>query len=330
VSDERRSFLEALRLLLDLGSGAEQAEDDPADTRPVRPRSRNSRKPGPTEEPAEGSGHPERLSRIVWLEGEDTQGEQLPERPLASPPPPRRRSGRRRQLDSTAAAPPPQGLSSKSKRSQPPQEPRVEWGSGSSGLDELDLSSFVGVEDAYEHTILLPGETVAVCLRDQVAYHLSTWDFLKAYNRGCCCACGKGDKIKIFRLPGEFIEPKVEPVYAPAWVVTGEKVISLSDVAAFVGRAVVVEDFVYNVHRSQKGTYFIKFQPYQQAPRPFDGFKVVIFNDLVKNWERAGIDPKQYEGHIIRVRGVIRQHDAWGIEILVNSPRVIQIVSDKA
>jgi hypothetical protein len=54
----------------------------------------------------------------------------------------------------------------------------------------------------------------------------------------------------------------------------------------------------------------------------------VIFNALAQNWERAGIDPYSYAQHIVRVRGVIRQHDAWGIEILVSSPRLIQVIDE--
>lgn len=287
--------MEALRVLLDLGSWEESGADS--------------------------AGDPEQLSRIVWLPDEQHQtllDREIETTPGDEAPAPARRSRA--------------GRSSKShprqaKKRSSEEEPRIDWGSPQEG-GPVDLPSLVGVEDAYEHTPLLAGERVAVCTRDQVAYHLNTWQFLKTYNRGCCCACGRGDKILLVTLPGVYLQPAAEPVYTPAPWVSGEKVISLSDVAAYIGRAVVIEDFVYNVHRSQKGTYFIKFQPLGQAPRPFDGFKVVIFNALAQNWERAGIDPYSYTQHIVRVRGVIRQHDAWGIEILVSSPRLIQVIDE--
>jgi hypothetical protein len=292
---DRRNWIEALRLLLDLGSGEEFGADS--------------------------AGNSEQLSRIVWLP--DGQQQTSPDRefetsPGGEAPAPSRRSRA--------------GRSSKShprlaKKSSTKEEPRIKWGRPQEG-GPVDLPSLVGVEDAYEHTPLLAGERVAVCTRDQVAYHLNTWQFLKTYNRGCCCACGRGDKILLVTLPGVYLQPAAEPVYVPAPWVSGEKVISLPDVAAYIGRAVVIEDYVYNVHRSQKGTYFIKFQPTGQAPRPFDGFKVVIFNALARNWERSGIDPYSYAQHIVRVRGVIRQHDAWGIEILVSSPRLIQVIDE--
>lgn len=296
MTQNRRAWIEALRLLLDMG-----AEDD------FRT------------DPEEDNG--EQLSRIVWLEefspspstpeAMSTQGNEV------YPSRPRIHTTRSVKKDPNRTK----------KRSPKKVEPRIEWGNPDAG-GLIDLQGLVGVEDAYEHTPLLAGERVAVCTRDQVAYHLNTWQFLKTYNRSCCCACGRGDKIILVTLPGVFVQPAIEPVYAPAPWVSGEEVISLTEVESYIGRAVVVEDYVYNVHRSQKGTFFIKFQPKSQAPRPFDGFKVVIFNALAQNWERACIDPHDYEQHIVRVRGVIRQHDDWGIEILVSSPRLIQIVDE--
>jgi hypothetical protein len=294
MNQDRRSWIEALRLLLDLGSG----EDLSADS----------------------SNESEQLSRIVWLPEE---------RPLLSS-----QSNYSPEVEAPGSAhrarpnPNPKTTFKLAKKhSSNVEEPRIEWG-GPQERGSVDLPSLVGVEDAYEHTPLLAGERVAVCTRDQVAYHLNTWQFLKTYNRGCCCACGRGDKIQLVTLPGVYVQPAAEPVYTLTPWVSGEKVISLSEAEDYIGRAVVIEDYVYNVHRSQKGTYFIKFQPLGQAPRPFDGFKVVIFNALAQNWERVGIDPSSYAEHIVRVRGVIRQHDAWGIEILVSSPRLIQVVDE--
>src|SRR6266511_2084767 len=44
----------------------------------------------------------------------------------------------------------------------------VDWQQGNSG-------NLVGSVDAFEQTPLLPGEQVARCAHDKVAYHLSTW-----------------------------------------------------------------------------------------------------------------------------------------------------------
>lgn len=296
MTQDRSSWIKSLRLLMDLGN----REDFGADS----------------------AGNSEELSRIVWLPEE--QQRMSTDREIRAPSGGEAPTPDRRSRTSLGSKRPPK----QAKKHRPKVEgPRIEWGSPQDG-EPVDLPNLVGVEDAYEHTPLLAGERVAVCTRDQVAYHLNTWQFLKTYNRGCCCACGRGDKILLVTLPGVYIQPEAEPVYMPTPWVSGEKVISLSDVAAYIGRVVVIEDYVFNVHRSQKGTYFIKFQPVAQAPRPFDGFKVVIFNTLAQNWERAGINPNSYTHHIVRVRGVIRQHDAWGIEILVSSPRLIQVIDE--
>ncbi len=261
---------------------------------------------------------PERLAggRVVWLDSEEE----------TTPPRPARRR-RRSAVDtgsSSEAQPSNQSSSSASPVKAAPASPKIDWG-GSSGGKQIDLLGLIGVEDAYEHTPLQAGETVMFCQNDQVAYHLSTWQFLLKYNQGRCCACGRSDRMTRLTLPGELLKAPPAPV-VPVPLRVDEEVIGLDQIQEYIGRAAVVQDYVYNVHRSQKGTFFIKFEPLEQAPRPFDGFKVVIFNDLAQNWERAGLSPLMYQQRTIRVRGVIQQHPEWGLEILVNSPRVIQIV----
>ncbi len=82
------------------------------------------------------------------------------------------------------------------------------------------------------------------------------------------------------------------------------------------------------VHRTQAGNYFVKFE---NTPRPFDGFKLVIYAEYAKQWfNLAGGSPYLYENKTIRVHGLIKNHQDWGLEIIVNSPDVIQIVDPAA
>ena len=60
--------------------------------------------------------------------------------------------------------------------------------------------TLVGREDAYEHTPLQAGETIAFCQRDQVGYHIATWQFLENAGHGCCI-CGSHNMQQV-RLPG--------------------------------------------------------------------------------------------------------------------------------
>ena len=55
-------------------------------------------------------------------------------------------------------------------------------------------------------------------------------------------------------------------------------------------------------------------------------FKVVIFPEYQDAWDAEGISLFDYQRKNIYVRGIIQTHEKWGIEILVNSPRVIEII----
>ena len=204
---------------------------------------------------------------------------------------------------------------------------RIDWG-GSTGNDPQNPGNLIGVEDAFEHTLILAGEQIAFCTHDKVAYHLSTWEFLRVQNQGRCCICGQLDVIKLIRLPGTMVPaPQILVPRPTVPILPGEHVIGLQDVPQFVGLAVMVQDFVHEVYRSRSaGTYFVRFEPRGRTDPPFAGFKLVIRPRYQKEWESQGIRVEDYAGHYLRVRGVVQVHETWGIEILVNSPRVIEVV----
>lgn len=204
------------------------------------------------------------------------------------------------------------------------KEARIDWGGGSSTLTP-NSEALVGVEDAFDHTPLQPGEQVAYCSRDKVAYHLNTWQFLLQQNRGNCCICGQSSSMQMIQLPG--VGQPGHPVVVPTHVGYGEPVISLQDVRDYVNRAVIVQAYVYEVYKTQNtGTIFVRFEPRVQGEAPFTGFKLVIFPDYQAAWDREGVPLQSYRGRYIRVRGIVQVHATWGIEILVNSPWVIEVV----
>lgn len=104
-------------------------------------------------------------------------------------------------------------------------------------------------------------------------------------------------------------------------------IVDFTKAAMHIGQVVTVEGFIHLVHRSGRGTYFIKFE---KTPRPFDGFKLVLFNQYVPVWTNAGIDPREYQQKRLRVRGLVQDHPEWGLEIIVNRPEMISIVDGKA
>jgi hypothetical protein len=205
----------------------------------------------------------------------------------------------------------------------------IDWG-GINSSGQADPSTLVGVEDAFDHTPLLPGERVAFCNKDKVAYHLATWEFLRLQNQGRCCICGLSTSVSIITLPGTYVPPLpvVVPVFRPeVQVRPGEKIISLKEVPYHINLAVIVQDYVHKVHRSQKGTYFIRFEPLRYGEPVYSGFKAVIFNNYVDRWSAVGTSIESYARKNIRVRGIVQKHETWGIEILVNSPHMIEVIN---
>lgn len=200
----------------------------------------------------------------------------------------------------------------------------IDWDPGSKSNP---YESLVGAEDPFEHTPLLAGESVAFCRIDRVAYHLRTWEFLRDQNQARCCICGKKNVVEIVLLP--CTEPvKSRVIFIPA---DTEKVIGLSEVRNWIGRAAVVEDYVHEVYITKTaGAAYIHFEKRLPTDPVTKGFKVVIRPKYFKEWEKIGLSPKIYEGHHVRVRGVIYDHQSWGMEVLINSPRLIQIVDQNA
>ena len=224
-----------------------------------------------------------------------------------------------------SAAPPP---SKKGTSKTAIAEPRIDWGNAA-GSSIPNLETLIGVEDAYEHTPLVTGERVAYCKRDKIAFHLATWEFLKQQNQGRCCICGQSNVITIYTLPGTLIESPVAPeiVARPTILHPGEKVIGLNQIYNHINFAVTVQDYVHEVYCTKStGTYFVRFEPRGPRDAVYQGFKVVIFPKYERLWNEVGISIRSYQGRTIRVRGVIQVHPDWDIEILVNSPRVIEIV----
>jgi hypothetical protein len=204
----------------------------------------------------------------------------------------------------------------------------IDWG-GITSFGLPDPHGLVGVEDAFDHTPLLPGERVAFCTRDKVAYHIETWEFLRAQNRGRCCICGQTSVIQLVTLPGTpLLRPEAVIPQPLGTLLPGEKIISLKEVTEYLNLAVTVEDYVYEVYQTKStGSYFVRFEPRSPYQPVFSGFKVVIFKNYLKRWTAAGLAVEDYRHRSIRVRGVVQEHPRWGIEILVNSPRMIEIVS---
>ena len=179
--------------------------------------------------------------------------------------------------------------------------------------------SLVGCYDPLDGTVLVEGERAVVCLSCNTGYHQTSWDFLAQRNNGACANCRKSSNFTVLRLiAGALPVPAASDPHAT--------VVGLADLPALVGHVVVFEGFVF-AHQisSRSGTHFIKFHA---DPNPFTGFNLVIFEHDAHKWRKRGIDPASYVNHTIQVRGLLKDHPAYGLEILPKSPAQIRVLSD--
>jgi hypothetical protein len=246
-----------------------------------------------------------------------------PTRPIPNPPPQPPPSSQI-EWSATSSPPPPRQTT----RQTPQQKAGIDWeGLTQSGVP--DLQTLIGIEDAFDHTPLVAGELIAYCTFDKVAYHQATWNFLRDQNQGRCCICRRQNVIKFYTLPGKYIPtPVTVPEILPRVILSpGEKIIGRDNIREYLNSVVTVQDYVYEVYKTRaSGTYFIRFEPRINRDPVYSGFKLVIFPEYQTSWDLAGISIDQYSQKYIRVRGLIQEHDKWGMEILVNSPRMIEIV----
>ncbi len=183
--------------------------------------------------------------------------------------------------------------------------------------------SLLGANDPYQLSPLLPGETIIYCENCNLGFHATTVEFLRAQNGGRCSACNVPNRWRTYTLPGGSAVKTPEGVDTPAAAGT---LVKLDRIWEHVGQFVTFEGYVHQVYQSRSsGTWFVKFE---DTRSPLAGFRLVIYNGYTKAWTSEGLDIKTYEGATLRVRGLIRNDPAWGIQMLIDRPEVISIVDD--
>lgn len=176
--------------------------------------------------------------------------------------------------------------------------------------------NLVGCFDPLDGTVLEAGERVVVCLSCGTGYHATSWEFLSDHNAGACCNCKRSSELTYVVLASDGAKRTA--------VDERGGIVRLEDLRDHVNLAVVFEGRVV-AHQisAASGTHFIKFH---QDRNPFKGFKLVIFSSEVHRWDRQGIDPGSYVGRTIQVRGLLKDHPRYGLEILPKSPSSIRLV----
>jgi len=91
-----------------------------------------------------------------------------------------------------------------------------------------------------------------------------------------------------------------------------------------VGEEVAVQGRVVRVGCSERSnTYFINFS------KDRDGLTVVIFSSAVGKFKRLDIDITSYEGAQVEVFGELIDHPEYGLEIIIEEPSQIRVLSSR-
>ncbi|MCX7919998.1 MAG: hypothetical protein N3A72_10425 [bacterium] len=98
------------------------------------------------------------------------------------------------------------------------------------------------------------------------------------------------------------------------------KIISVADVEKYLDQSVTVEGKVLKVgYSARSNTYFLNFTEQR------NGFTVVIFDRVAKQFESKKIDPYSFQGKTVHVTGTIVKPPQYGIEIILDSPENIKV-----
>ena len=117
--------------------------------------------------------------------------------------------------------------------------------------------------------------------------------------------------VTFVHLPA--IEQPAEPPLLQALEV--EKIRSLT------GKPARVRGRIFRVgHSVKSNTYFLNFGPSQSA------LTAVIFAPAADLFEQAKLPPKGFDGKDVEVRGQIKDHPQYGLEIVLDDPSQIRIL----
>jgi len=185
----------------------------------------------------------------------------------------------------------------------------VAWHSTIGGVPIGDIRDPVTGE-AFEE-----GEVIWQCLNCSAIYHTQSREFINDENDARCVACLERNQIFRFQS-GRGAARWIERVqFRP-------ELITIDDVNQNVGRIVSFEGRVVEVEQGRTGAYTIKFE---RGPRA-SVFKLAISRRYISRFSRGSITIRSYQDHTIRVRGLIQKHSRHGLQILVNSEAMIQVV----
>lgn len=95
----------------------------------------------------------------------------------------------------------------------------------------------------------------------------------------------------------------------------------VDQIRSLAGKAARVRGRVFRVgHSTKSNTYFLNFGPSRSA------LTAVIFASAADLFEREKVSPKTFNGREVEVRGEIKDHPQYGLEIILEDPTQIRIL----
>jgi hypothetical protein len=174
----------------------------------------------------------------------------------------------------------------------------------------------VGRTDMLTLQELRAGDSIQLCQKCCSPYTLESYAFIRRENHGQCATCRRTDQFVPLTLTVGVTAPT-----KPA--VIKQSVIGLADIPMYVDAVVDFEAQVVRVHESKNGTFFVRFD---HDRNPISGFKLVIYKNYAEAWRARGLSPTSYAGKRIRVHGLVKNHEDFGMEIIIYSPDAITVL----
>jgi hypothetical protein len=92
-------------------------------------------------------------------------------------------------------------------------------------------------------------------------------------------------------------------------------------IRALAGHQARIRGRVFRVgHSAKSNTYFLNFGPSREA------LTAVIFASGVERFEKSKRPPKSFENKEVELRGQIKDHPQYGLEIVLEDPQQIKIL----
>jgi hypothetical protein len=117
--------------------------------------------------------------------------------------------------------------------------------------------------------------------------------------------------VKFTRLPVD--EQAVEPPVLQA--------LEVEKIRALAGKPARIRGRIFRVgHSAKSNTYFLNFGPSRSA------LTAVIFASAVDLFEQQKLPPKAFDGRDVELRGDIKDHPQYGLEMVLENPSQIKIL----